>query len=138
MNWKLIFQLSLFGLGMALATVYFVPSNIEPLLWLVIFVICAYLIAKRAPGMHFLHGLLVGVANSAWITIFHILLFHQYIAHHPREAAMMRSMPMPGSPRLMMLCVGPIVGVISGIVLGLLAPSHALPGRPWSLSLIHI
>jgi len=47
MNWKLILQLSLFGLAMAFATVFVVPSNIEPLLWLPIFVICAYLIAKR-------------------------------------------------------------------------------------------
>src|SRR2546422_8694448 len=49
MNWQLIVQLSLFGLVMALATVFVVPSNAEPLLWLLIFVICAYLIAKRAP-----------------------------------------------------------------------------------------
>ena len=31
---------------MAMATVYFIPSNIEPLCWLVIFIICAYLIGK--------------------------------------------------------------------------------------------
>lgn len=40
MDWKLIFQLSLFGLAMAVATVYVIPSNIEPVFWLVIFLIC--------------------------------------------------------------------------------------------------
>ena len=81
MNWKLVAQLSLFGLAMALATVFVVPSNVEPMLWLPIFVICAYLIAKHAPGKHFLHGLMLGIANSVWITGVHVLLFDAYLAH---------------------------------------------------------
>ena len=55
MNWKLIVLLSLFGLAMAIATVFVVPSNVEPLLWLVIFVACAWWIARGAPGKYFLH-----------------------------------------------------------------------------------
>jgi hypothetical protein len=47
MNWNLIVQLSMFGLAMGLATVYFVPSSIEPALWLIIFVLSAYVIAQR-------------------------------------------------------------------------------------------
>ena len=35
-DWKLIFRLSLFGLAMAIATVFAIPSNIEPAFWLVI------------------------------------------------------------------------------------------------------
>ncbi len=121
MNWGLILLLSLFGLAMAFATVFVIPSNLEPLLWLVIFVICAYLIAKRAPGKIFLHGLLLGVANSVWVTAVHVALFDQYLAHHAREAAMMKTMTVPIAPRLLMACVGPIVGVVSGVVIGLLA-----------------
>jgi len=60
-----------------------IPSSIEPLFWLVIFVICAYVIAKQARKV-FLHGLLLGLANSVWITAAHILLFNQYIATHAR------------------------------------------------------
>jgi hypothetical protein len=41
MNWRLIAQLSLFGLAMGIATVFFIPSTIEPLFWLVIFGISA-------------------------------------------------------------------------------------------------
>jgi hypothetical protein len=121
MNWKLIFQLSLFGLAMGIATVFVIPSKIEPAFWLVIFLICAYLIAKRAPAMLFLHGLLLGLANSVWITAAHVLLFDSYVARHPQEAAMMQSMPIPSSPKLMMALVGPVVGLISGVVLGLFA-----------------
>ena len=119
MNWKLIIGLSMFGLAMAVATVFVIPANIEPLFWLVIFAICAYAIAKRASGRYFLHGLLVSIVNSAWITAAHILLFGRYIVNHQAEAAMMQSMPLPDSPRLMMAMMGPVIGVASGIVLGL-------------------
>ncbi|HLJ73377.1 MAG TPA: hypothetical protein VKU62_02235 [Thermoanaerobaculia bacterium] len=119
MNWKLVFALSLFGLAMAIATVFVIPSNVEPLFWLVIFIVCAYLIARFAPGRYFLHGLMVGIVNSVWITAAHIIFFNAYIANHAREAAMMHNSPLPG--QAMMAIVGPIVGVVSGIVIGLFA-----------------
>ncbi|HXA00368.1 MAG TPA: hypothetical protein VNW99_00165 [Cytophagaceae bacterium] len=121
MNGKLIFQLSLFGLAMGIATVYFIPSDIEPLCWLVIFIVCAYLIAKNCTEKYFLNGLCVCLLNSVWITAAHIILFNTYLANHPQEAEMMAKMPMPDSPRLMMLMMGPIVGLTSGIILGLFA-----------------
>lgn len=119
MNWKLIFQLSLFGLGMGIATVYFIPSNIEPFCWLVIFIFCAYVLAKNLDSRYFAHGLMVSLVNSVWITGAHILLFNSYKANHAQEAQMMESMPL--SPMVMMLCTGPIVGLISGVILGLFA-----------------
>jgi len=121
MNWKLIFLLSLFGLAMGIATVFWIPSNIEPLFWLVVFAISAYFIATRSSGRFFLHGLLVSIVTSVWVTTSHVLLFDQYIANHPKEAAMMTSMPVPGSPRLMMTVMGPVIGIVSGLVLGLFA-----------------
>jgi hypothetical protein len=121
MDWKLIFLLSLFGLAMAVATVWVVPSNIEPAFWLVIFLACAYLIASQRASKPFLHGLLLGVVNSVWITASHILFFDAYIARHAQEAAMITSMPLPDSPRLMMALTGPVVGLVSGAVIGVLA-----------------
>ena len=106
---------------MGIGTVYFVPSNIEPFCWLGIFLICAYLIAKKCYKKFFITGFFVSLINSVWITSAHILLFTTYIANHPQEAAMMAKMPIPDSPRLMMLLTGPVVGVISGLVLGLFA-----------------
>jgi hypothetical protein len=121
MNWRLIFQLSLFGLAMGILTVFLISSTVEPLAWLVIFVISAYLIATRTTGRYFLHGVLVGLANSVWVTASHVLLFHRYVASHPREAAMMLTMPLPRHPRVMMLLTGPVIGLVSGVVLGLFA-----------------
>jgi hypothetical protein len=118
MDWNLVFQLSLFGLAMGIATVFVIPSNIEPWIWLVIFCVCAFLIARVRSSLHFLHGLLVGVVNGVWITSAHIIFFNRYIANHAKEAAMMKSTPLPDSPRLMMALVGPVIGVVSGLVLG--------------------
>lgn len=120
MNKKLIFLLSLFGLAMAIATVYWIPTEFEPVFWLVIFIICAYFIVKKCSGKYFLHGFLVSILNSVWITFAHIIFFNTYIINHGAEAAMMAE-TMPGSPRLMMLITGPVIGILSGLVLGLFA-----------------
>lgn len=119
MNWKLILQLSLFGLAMGVATVFVIPSKIEPAFWLLIFLFCAYTFAKRGSNKLFLYGLLLGLANSVWITSAHILLFNSYIARHAQEAAMMQTGPLASSPKLMMALVGPVIGLISGVILGL-------------------
>lgn len=118
MNWKLIGQLSLPGLLMAFATVFWISSQQEPFFWVLIFLWVGYMIAKKTDGKHFLYGFLVSIANSVWITGAHIALAGTYLANHPQEAA---GMPMPDSPRLMMLVVGPVIGILSGVVLGLTA-----------------
>jgi hypothetical protein len=103
---------------MAFATVFVLPSNIEPFAWLIIFIICAIIIARVRSTQRFLHGLLVGIANSVWITIVHLAFFDQYLAHHPAEARMTASSP---SPHLMMAIFGPVIGAASGLILGALA-----------------
>ena len=119
MSWRLVLTLSLFGAAMAVATVYVIPSQVEPAFWLAIFVVCALVIARRAPSRPFLHGLAVSVVNSVWITAAHVLLYDAYVARHAREAAMAAQMPLP--PRVMMAVTGPLIGVLSGLVLGTFA-----------------
>jgi hypothetical protein len=121
MSWKLVFVLSLFGLAMGVATVFVVPTYYEPYFWLGIFVVCAYIIAKRAPSKIFLHGLCVSLVNSVWVTGAHVLFFDKYVAGHAREAAMAAQLAHIGPPKLVMALTGPVIGIVSGIVLGLLA-----------------
>jgi len=106
---------------MGIATVFVVPSSVEPVLWLVIFVICAVVIARARTGRPFLHGLAVGVANSIWITAAHILFFDTYLASHARELQMMQGSAPAVPGRVKMLVTGPLIGVVSGCVLGLFA-----------------
>src|SRR5580704_16796 len=115
MDWEIIFQLSLFGFALGIANVFVIPLNIEPMFWLVIFSICAYIIAKSHPTGRFVHGVLLGLANSVWITGMHLLRFDRYVAGHPQEVAMMKSMPLTSAPKLLMGVTGAVVGLISGI-----------------------
>jgi len=117
-NANLIFRLSLFGLAMAIATVFWIPGNIEMFFWLPIFIFCAYIIAKQAPGKYFLHGFLVSLLNCVWVTSAHVIFYKTYTSHHADELAMMRNMPFPDHPRRMMLLVGPFFGIIFGLILG--------------------
>lgn len=122
MNWKIIFQLSIFGLIMAFGTISLIPENIEPIFWAAIFIFCAYVIAKVCFGKYFWHGLMVGIFNCVWITAAHIAFYSSYIAHHPSIAKMSAQHPvLPAHPRLAMLIVGPFFGIISGIILGIFA-----------------
>ena len=121
MNWKLIFSLSLFGLFMALGTVYFISSGVEPIFWIAILLLDAFLIVKFAPGKYFMHGFLTCLGNCFWVTGAHILLFSTYAANHPEEMKMMEAGPLNTHPRLMMLITGPIIGIVTGVILGLLS-----------------
>jgi len=121
MNWKLIFQLSIFGLIMAVATVSLIPEKIEPVFWLLIFIFCAWVIAKACPGKYFLHGFLVSLVNCVWIVALHVAFYRSYMANHPSMAAMNANMPgwLATHPRKAMVIMGPVFGVLSGIILGL-------------------
>jgi hypothetical protein len=121
MNWKLLFALSLFGLAMALATISLIPQNVEPFFWVVIFLLTAWLIARYANGRYFLHGLLLGLANCVWITGAHVFWFASYMASHPGMASMGKNTFLADHPRRAMVVFGPIVGIASGIVIGLIA-----------------
>ena len=117
MNFRLIALLSLFGLVMSVATVFVIPPNVEPALWLVIFIVCAGVLARQAPSKAPLHGLLVSMLNSLYITTAHIIFAETYIAGHADEAAAGAQFGIP--VRTMMAITGPIIGVLSGLVLAL-------------------
>jgi len=121
MNWKIIIQLSIFGLIMAFGTVSLIPQKIEPVFWLVIFVFCAFVIAKVCAARYFLHGFLVSMFNCVWIVAVHVFYYKNYTANHPDMASMAKNMPaaLANHPRLSMVIFGPIFGILSGIVLGL-------------------
>ena len=122
MNWKLIFQLSLFGLIMAFGTITLIPEKYEFIFWLVIFIFCSIVIARICTRKYFLHGFLVSIFNSVWITIAHVAFYNSYVLHHPDMAKMGDNMHMLQThPRLLMLILSPIFGAIFGLFQGLFA-----------------
>jgi hypothetical protein len=122
MNWKIIFQLSVFGLIMAVATVFLIPEKAEPIFWLFIFIFSAYVIAKTVSKKYFLHGFCVSLVNCVWITAAHIIFYSTYITNHPSVVKMSAEYPfLPAHPRLAMLIMGPLFGIGFGLILGLFA-----------------
>ena len=123
MNWKLLLTLSLFGLIMAAATVSLIPEKTEPAFWLVIFIFCAYIIAKRCTGRYFLHGFVLSLLNSVWITAIHVIYCSTYMRNHAdmSPAQMHTPAAMWMHPRWLMLIMGPLFGVIFGLFQGLFA-----------------
>lgn len=121
MNLKLIFLLSLSGLAMALLTISIIPQNVEPICWLIILLINAVLIARNCDHSYFLNGFLVSIGNCVWITAAHIIWQESYLKHHPQMQSITASMPKGFNITTMMLVTGPIIGVISGLIQGLLA-----------------
>ena len=121
MSWKIIILLSFFGLIMAFLSVFWIPTKTEPIIWLVIFIFCGYIIAKYSPGRFFLHGFLICILNSIWITVIHFIFYDTYIINHPEILQINNSMPLKDSPRLLLLIIGPLIGTFSGIILGLIA-----------------
>lgn len=134
MNLKLVLQLSLFGLIMAFATISLIPQNIEWVFWLVIFVFCAYVIAKAGKGKYFLPGFLLSVFNSVWVTAAHVLWYTSYAAHHPQMAAMGNSMGYFSThPRMLTLLIGIPSAILFGLIMGLfafIASKMVKPGTP--------
>ena len=118
MNWKLTVQLSIFGLVMAIATISWIPTRIEPFIWLVIFIIVAGIIGKQVSDKYFYHGFIVSIFNSVWITVVHLIFFESYMANHPE---LIEVNPMYELNRWTMAATGPIIGVVSGLILGLLS-----------------
>jgi hypothetical protein len=130
MNWKLVLQLSGFGIAMGLGTVFFVPSNVEPILWLIIFLLSAYMIASHCVRLRFLNSLLVGLLDSLLKTTVHMVFFGAYVARHAQEIAMIRQMTSAVSPRQLILLSSPIWGLIYGTATGLLTLLLALFIKP--------
>jgi hypothetical protein len=123
MNWKLIFQLSFFGLIMAFGTVSLIPEKTEWIFWLVIFVFCAVVIARSAGGKYFLHGFALSIFNSIWITASHVIFFSSYFSHHPDMAPANMGLPVyfASHPRLAMVLLALPFGIVFGVFQGLFA-----------------
>jgi LytS/YehU family sensor histidine kinase len=117
MNWKLICVLSLIAIPMGFATVYYIPYNLATVIWLVIFIACAFIIARFSSRNFFLHGVIVSVFDAIWITAIHFLFFDAYLKLNPQQAAIPDVTPQ--QLRYLGLIFGPLIGMLCGVLLGL-------------------
>ena len=121
MNLKLVLELSLFGLIISFVTLFRTPSNLEPVLWIIIFIICAIIIAFKCSGRYFLNGLGTGILDSVWMTLIHLLFFKTYISNHPFEREMINNSFFHDFPMVWMLFAGLGIGILAGLLLSIFA-----------------
>jgi hypothetical protein len=122
MKCRLIFFISCFGLLMGIASIAgIIRMEQEGRAWLVIALVSAAWIALQAPDKPFAHGFVAGLIAGAVAPLIQASFFPTYLAHDPVAAASFRQLPAGASPRLLMLMLAPMVGLFSGLTLGLLA-----------------
>jgi hypothetical protein len=115
MDGKLILKLSMLGLATNLLTTFVIPSKIAPLCWLALLVACAVIIARRAPGKFFMHGLCVSLLVSVFSTAQVLLAAFK----GPPVDEAIRSTMRAALLTEVLACT--VAGLVSGLVLGLCA-----------------
>jgi hypothetical protein len=121
LKWRLIFELSLLGLLMGFATVWFIPFKSEIYFWLIIYIYSAYRIGNIHRGNYFLHGFLVSVLNGCWYALVHVFFYHEFIAFHPEELSLFQLLSLEQSPKFATLVTGPLFGAGFGLLVGTLS-----------------
>lgn len=118
MNWILVGLLGSLGLVTALLSTHGYTRGIEPFLWLILGVFAALVVARVAGQRYFLHGLAIGLCWGALNGLTQAALFATYMANNPESARQFGDSGPPIPPRLMFLVMGPLIGLVTGVVLG--------------------
>lgn len=123
MHWLLILLLSLAGLPVGLLSVYLVPLNGLPGVWLLVFLPAAYVLAKKGHQRFFLHGFLAGAIAQVWVTLLQVKTEQVYLLHHAKEAAKLAASHAQSGITFtqIMVASGIFMGLMSGVVLGAFA-----------------
>ena len=120
MHWKLVLLLSLFGVAMGFLSVTGLTGAAEPFLWPIIGIVCALIIAMKA-DRPFVNGFATGLICGAVAPLIQTLLFTTYVANNPWMTEEIKQLPAGVSPRLVFAIQVPLIGLVSGLVLGLLS-----------------
>ena len=116
MHYKLILLFSSIGLLMGLLSVAGLTQGIEPFLWLIVGIITAWVVSRKVVRQ-FLHGFLIGLAWGTLNGIVQSLFFDTYMENNPHLRPDLESIPFI-SARLFVLAMGPVIGLLTGAVVG--------------------
>jgi hypothetical protein len=119
-QWRLILFLSLFGVAMGAFSVMGFTGGAEPFLWPIIAIFCAIVIGTKT-NRTFANGLFTGLLVGGIAPLIQAVFFHTYISNNAAAAAQLKQLPPGLSPRLIFFIQVPLIGLISGMVLGLLS-----------------
>ncbi len=119
MQWTLVALLSIPGLLMGLLSVKGHTRGIEPFLWVVLAAFAALVISRTAGSRYFIHGLVVGLSWGVLNGLTAAALFAIYAQNNPEVMGRMQGASKL-APQAMFLMSAPLIGLATGIVLGLM------------------
>ena len=117
MNWTVIILLSSFGLVMGLLSIKGYTQKLEPFLWLLFGIITSLVLSKNIDSRTFLHVLLIGLFWGLLNGITQSVFFDQYLANNANLHERFKQSTFI-QPRYLVLVTGPVIGLITGLVLG--------------------
>lgn len=120
MNWLLVLLLSGFGILMGILSVSGMTKKMEPFFWLVFGFFTAFMISRNVSEKAFWHGLLVGIFWGVLRALVQSIFFTAYLKNNPSYREKYEKNKFFAF-RYYILIVGPIVGIITGSVIGGLA-----------------
>lgn len=117
MNWFIILLFSLFGIVMGALAVKGYTQKIEPFLWLCFGIVVALVLSRNIDHKPFLHGLFIGLAWGIANGLIQSAFFDRYLSNNPSIQQNFDKVTFIKA-RYFPLLTGPVIGLITGLVLG--------------------
>jgi hypothetical protein len=121
MNWQLILSLSLLGVVVGLVSVFGFLGGQIWMLWLCVAAFCAWQFARHTRRYLFLHGFYLGIFVGVCASWVQAIFLPTYISNNPGMAETFNNLPRDMHPSFVVLIMGPFIGAVAGIVIGLFA-----------------
>jgi uncharacterized RDD family membrane protein YckC len=118
LNKKTIFLLSLFGIITGVGNLFGELSNLLLLIYLVIFIFIAYIIAKKGVGKYVRNAFLVVFLCTVWEVLVFNIFFSTYLSNNTMDEFLIKT---KSSPRLTFLLNGLVGTFFAALLLAYLA-----------------
>lgn len=121
MKWNIVLLLSLFGIGMGIASLFGLTENFEIYEWILIALLSAYFLSKQTTHKVFLHGIYTGIAMGILFAVVQASFFGLYLENNPSSAEDWQQAIGGFNPQFFVLLLSPVVGGVYGLVIGALS-----------------
>ncbi|REJ81935.1 MAG: hypothetical protein DWQ44_13540 [Bacteroidetes bacterium] len=120
MKIKLIYSLSMLGLLIGMLSLFGFTGKAEPFLWLGCILIAVLVLVKKLKYKIFLHALIIGLMWGVLNALVQFLNFEMYLDNNPQYRDSFNEVSFM-EPVYFVLISGPIYGLASGTLIGILA-----------------
>ncbi|MBI2420112.1 MAG: hypothetical protein HYV28_19800 [Ignavibacteriales bacterium] len=121
MNFKLIMNLSLFGLLAGSLNVFALTAGNDWVIWVLFWILASMLLKKKVAEKFFLHAFITGALFTLLAYFVQILLFDLYVANNPVIQSTISSLEPEVHPKTYFISIGLLLALGNGLILGLIA-----------------